>query len=182
MQQEFLKEAFMKYHFKPLLIAGLLAASGFAAMAQDAPRNDMPGQQRGGHHRMDPAKMQEHMARRQNELKAQLKLSPQQEQAWTAYTAAMTPPAGFMGKRPDVAELQKLPTPERLDKMQALRVQRMSEMNAAMSKRTDATKAFYAALTPEQQKIFDERAMQRRGGNRDHDRHHGPRHGERAES
>ncbi|MBU0588127.1 MAG: Spy/CpxP family protein refolding chaperone [Gammaproteobacteria bacterium] len=168
----------MKYHFKPLLVAGLLATTGFAAMAQGAPHNEMSGQPHGGHHRVDPAKMQAHMVRRQSELKAQLKLSPQQEPAWTAYTAAMTPPAGMMGKRPDHAELQKLPTPERLDKMQALRAQRMGEMNAAMSKRTEATKAFYAALSPEQQKIFDDRAMQRPG----HNRGHGPRHGERAES
>ena len=39
--------------------------------------------------------------------------------------------------------------------MRALRNQRMAEMNAAMDKRGEATKAFYAALTPEQQKTFD---------------------------
>lgn len=48
--------------------------------------------------------------------------------------------------------MAKLPTPERIDKMKALRSQHMSDMTTAMDKRGEATKALYAALTPEQQK------------------------------
>ncbi|MEO6322967.1 MAG: Spy/CpxP family protein refolding chaperone, partial [Polaromonas sp.] len=51
--------------------------------------------------------------------------------------------------------LDKLATPERIDKMRALRTQRMTEMNAEMDKRGEATKAFYSALSPEQKKTFD---------------------------
>ena len=53
------------------------------------------------------------------------------------------------------AEFDKLTTPERIDKMRTLRAQRMTEMNAAMDKRGDATKTFYAALNATQKKVFD---------------------------
>ena len=93
--------------------------------------------------------------RRQARLKEVLKLTPAQEGAWTTFTAAMKPPADLIAKRPDFAEIAKWPTPERIDKMQALHAQHSAEMNAVMEKRGAATKAFYATLTPEQQKVFD---------------------------
>ena len=52
--------------------------------------------------------------------------------------------------------MEKLPLPERIDKMRAFRKERMAAMDAAMDKRDDAIKTFYATLTPEQQKIADE--------------------------
>lgn len=166
----------MESVFKPLLLTGLLATMGFSALAQAPaqPHGDMMGKdavmQHEGRHRMTPARMQEHMARRQAALKAQLKLAPNQEGAWTAYTAAMKPPAGMPGQRPDRAELDQLPTPERIDKMKALRTQQMADMSAAMDQRDEATKAFYATLTPEQKKVFDASTTRhhgRRGGPRD---------------
>ncbi len=143
-----------------LALAGLLAA-GASTMAQGTapaapgasgigPRSEHMGKH-------DPAKMQAMMAKHQADLKAKLKLTPAQEGAWTTYTAAMQPPAG-MGMRPtdaQRAEMDKLSTPERIDKMRAMRVERMTQMNAAMDKRGDATKTLYAALTPEQQRVFD---------------------------
>ena len=162
------KDPLMTSIFKPLLIAGLLATAGFTAMA--ASDYECPGMMDHGagmqHERMgkmDPAKMQQRMDKRLDVLKAQLKITASQDGAWTAYTTAMMPPAGMMAKRPDMAELQKLSTPERIDKMQALQTQHMTDMKAAMAQRGDATKALYAALTPEQKKVFDERAMQRGG-------------------
>lgn len=143
-----------------LAFAGLLAA-GASAMAQSAApaapgaaASGPRGQHMGKH---DPAKMQAMMAKHQADLKAKLKLTPAQEGAWTTYTAAMQPPAG-MGMRPSEtqrAEMDKLTTPERIDKMRAMRAERMTQMNAEMDKRGNATKTFYAALTPEQQKVFD---------------------------
>ncbi len=158
----------MKFALKSLnglLLAGLLATVGASAMAE-GPTTTAPAASarqagpHGGHHMMgqhDPAKMQAWMAKRQAELKAKLKITPAQEGAWTAFTAAMQPPAR-MGDRPGAeqrAEYAKLSTPERIDKMRAMRTQRMTDMNAAMDKRGDATKTFYAALSPEQQKTFD---------------------------
>jgi periplasmic protein CpxP/Spy len=149
-----------------LVLAALLATAGASAIAQTAPVTTTPaptatskpagppGERMGRH---DPAKMQAMMAKRQAEMKAKLKITPAQEGAWTSFTAAMQPPAR-MGGRPTPeqrAEFAKLTTPERIDKMRALRTERMTQMSAAMDKRGEATKTFYAALTPEQQKVFD---------------------------
>jgi Spy/CpxP family protein refolding chaperone len=74
-----------------------------------------------------------------------------------------------MGKRPDRAEMDKLSTPERIDKMSSLHKEHMAAMDAAMEKRGQATKTFYATLSPEQQKVFDaEFAKMGRHGERDH--------------
>lgn len=176
----------MKFALKPLaalngfVLAGLLATAGASAMAQGAPATapaapaatSQAAPVHAGQHKMghrDPAKMQAWMAKRQAEMKTKLKITPAQEGAWTTYTAAMKPPANMMmGQRPTAeqrAEFDKLTTPERIDKMQAMRTQRMSEMNAAMTQRGDATKTFYATLSPEQQKTFD--AEHRKMGQRE---------------
>ena len=155
-----------------LILASLLASTGAMAQGSDATpiapdsgtaattgQGAMPHH---GEHRMgpyDPARMQAQMAKRQAELKSRLKITPDQESAWTLFTAAMQPPARTMGgERPMAeqrAELEKLTTPERIDRMKAMRAQRMTDMNAVMDKRGEATKAFYAALSLEQQKAFD---------------------------
>ena len=166
----------MTQHPKRLFLAGLLAASlGSVAIAQNAPQATAAQPAAGEastHARMDPAqrqqRMAEHHAKRQAELKAQLKLTPAQEVAWNQYTAAMQPPA--KGPRMDRAEFDKLTTPQRIDRMQ----QRSAERQAQMKQRGDAVKTFYAQLTPEQQKVYDERAM--RGG-RGEGQRGGGRHG-----
>ena len=164
----------MKSMVKPLLIAALLAAAGFSAFSQPRGNAECRGMMGGGgpmHEgmgkwhmgKMDPSKMQARMDKRNAVLKAQLKITPEQESAWTAYTTAMTPPTELMAKHPDPAEMAKLPTPERIDKMKALRSQHMSDMTTAMDKRGEATKALYAALTPEQQKVFDSIGARQQG-------------------
>jgi Spy/CpxP family protein refolding chaperone len=181
------KENPMKSFFKPALLAGLLGCSSLFVFAQAPGAGPGPGGPMLGaggpmmhegmaHHgmgRIDSAKRQAMADRRQAQLKEKLKLTPAQEGAWSTFTAAIKPPADMLAKRPDFAELAKLPTPERIDKMQALHAQHASEMNAAMEKRGAATKVFYATLTPEQQKVFDvstlphHGAAGRRGGPRD---------------
>ncbi len=101
-------------------------------------------------------RMQKRMAERQAQLKATLKITPAQEAAWNAFVAR-TAPEPRMGRDVSREDWAKLTTPQRLDKMQALKAER----DARMDKRIDATKSFYAALTPEQQKVFD---SQRHGG------------------
>ena len=146
-----------------IILAGLLATAGAIAMAQThttSPAAPMAAGMHGGsgEHmgRHDPAKMQAWMAKRQADMKGKLNITPAQEGAWTTFTAAMQPPA--YSARPTAeqrAGFEKLTTPERIDKMRDMRTQRMSEMTAAMDKRGEATKVFYAALTPAQQKVFD---------------------------
>ncbi|MEO6291518.1 MAG: Spy/CpxP family protein refolding chaperone [Burkholderiaceae bacterium] len=173
----------MKLSNKRLLLAGLMATIGFAATAQNAPAPAAPADTGGmmGMHRGDPAKMHERMQAHRQEratkrlaaLKAKLKITASQEGAWTTFSTAMMPPAnaaaGMMGMRHDPklkAEMDKLTTPERIDKMRALRQQRMTTINAVMDKRADATKAFYGTLSSEQKAVFDAVAMQ--GGHRGH--------------
>ncbi len=149
----------MKQVHKHLLIAGLLATFGLASVAQTpaAP----PGPPQGGPMmgRMahgDPARMQaqrtERHARKMADLKTRLQITPAQEGAWTTFANGMQPPARLVADRAQFrAEMEKLTTPERIDKMQALKAQR----DAAMTQRGNATKTFYAVLTPAQQKVFD---------------------------
>ena len=155
----------MTQHPKRLFLAGLLAASlGSVAIAQNAPQATAAQPAAGeasGRARMDPAqrqqRMAEHHAKRQAELKAQLKLTPAQEGAWNQYTSAMQPPA--KGPRMERAEFDKLTTPQRIDRMQ----QRSAERQAQMKQRGDAVKAFYAQLTQAQQKTFDEQGARMAG-------------------
>ncbi len=167
-----------------LLLAGLLTAVGSAAIAQtpapgpagmrapEAMRDAPHADGKMGHR--DPAKMQAMMAKRAADMKAKLKITPAQEPAWTTFTAAMNPPADGMGWRQSPeqrADMDKLSTPERIDKMRALRTQRMTEMNAMADLRGDATKVFYAQLSAEQKAVFD--AEHKKRGMHHGEGHHG---------
>jgi len=132
--------------------AVLLAGASVTAMARG------PGGCDEGHSGPRAEKMQQRMAdkmaKREADLKAALKLTAAQEAAWGTFTSAMKPPAMGGKNRPDHEEMAKLTTPQRMEKMQAMKAER----DAHMAQRMEATKAFYAALTPEQQKVFDEKA------------------------
>jgi periplasmic protein CpxP/Spy len=164
--------ALTKTSFSRIVLAGLIAVPVSGAMAQTAaPTAPAPAQGASservapvqGMHRdhHDPARMQARMEKRQAVLKSKLKLAPEQEGAWSAFTAAMKPPARPPHASPEQrAELQKLPTPERIDKMRAERSQRIAEMSRLMDQRGEAAKTFYGTLTPEQKKTFDAEAFQ----------------------
>ena len=164
----------MKSGFTSLILAGLLASAGFATFAQTAatPPSDAMARPpaiaassaRAGmgrdHHlgmrdNMDPSKMDAMVTKHHADMKAKLKITTDQEAAWTTFTTAMKPTGAMDHKRPDRTELDTLSTPERIDKMRSLRTQHMADMTAAMDKRDDATKAFYAVLEADQKKIFD---------------------------
>jgi hypothetical protein len=109
------------------------------------------------------------MAQRMGELKQKLQITPAQENAWNTWSGAMKP---TQTQRPDRAEIERLTTPERIDRMHALRAQR----NADMDRRMDATKNFYAVLNPQQKQVFDTESLRwlRKGG---HGHGHGSHHG-----
>ena len=154
-----------------LALAALLALSGGAAFAQPAaPAPD--GGPRAHHQRMDPAKFAERRAER---LRATLQLRPEQEPALTTFLAATAPnPERMRERRADRGEARDLTTPQRLDQQSA----RLAERQRAFAARADATKRFYAQLSPSQQKAFD---ALREGGKRGHKGgHRGGRHGFRA--
>lgn len=182
----------MKPVFKSLVVAGLLATAGFAVFSQGSgPMGEHRGMMgeggmamhdgKGSMGKMDSTKMEARMAKRNADLRAKLKITASQEGAWTAYTAAMKPPANMMNQHPDRAEMEKLTTPERIEKMKSLRNQHHTDMMASMDKHDEATKTFYAALNAEQKKIFDSAHAQMGGrhGN-DHGSKMGPKSGKNA--
>jgi hypothetical protein len=81
-----------------------------------------------------------------------LRLSPAQETAWKAYAAALTPDPMMEARRRAAAGMMRsLPTPRRVDLMDA----EMEQELTAMRRQGQAVKAFYAQLSPDQQKTFD---------------------------
>lgn len=165
----------MNTTFHPLvksLMVGLTALSlggaALVARADEAPaapataagQGDMA---KGDHH----GKFAERMAKHQAKLHDKLKLTAAQEPAWTAFIASAAPHRPD-GARPAHQEFAKLSAPERMEKHLAMSKQRIS----MQENRLASLKTFYATLTPEQKKVFDENI----GGGR-HGRwgHHGPR-------
>lgn len=153
----------MKKTFKTLVLATALGTVGLVAMAQPMGGPEGMMEQSGRHGKMDPAKMEAMVAKRADALKAQLKLTPEQEPAWNSFVAAMKPDTKALPQHPSREELDKLTTPERIDTMRALRDQQHKDMLAAMDKRDQATKTFYATLNAEQKKTFDTQHL-RMGG------------------
>ena len=146
---------------------------------------------RGEHRqRMDPAqraaKRADMQAKREADFKQKLNLTAAQQGAWAQYTSAIKSahPAPTQAERDarkaEREALAKMSTPQRIDAME----KRHAEMAAHMKARGDATKAFYAQLSPAQQKTFDAetaRRFEHRGPRGEHGGHgHGPR-GERGE-
>ena len=148
----------MKSLHRHLLTATLLAGFGIGAIAQTAAPVPAPAAPQAQAQRADRAERAEHFrermqarfARRLGHLKEKLQITPAQEGAWNAWTAALKPAAGH--QRFDRAGFAKMTTPERIDRMKTLRAER----NARAEQREDATKALYAQLSPAQQQTFDQ--------------------------
>ncbi|MDB5797986.1 MAG: hypothetical protein JWP36_1888 [Paucimonas sp.] len=145
---------------QPAPAAGVEAGSAGMA-AQGGARQQRSPEQRA-------AMMKEMMARRAAELHDKLKLNANQEGAWKTYLQSMTP--GAHPKRPDRAQLDSMTAPQRME----MHLERMKQHEAELSKRLQATKTFYATLTPEQQKVFNESVAR---GHEHHMGHHGHGHG-----
>ena len=156
---------------KSLLCAGLLAATlRFDGRIRASPGStciaSRPSQSGANpsHARPDRAQRFEQMQQRRAQhlaaLKEKLKLTPAQEGAWNTFASSQQPPARPAGQaRMDRGEFAKMTTPQRLDLMQS----RQAERSAMFAKRADATRTFYAGLTPDQQKTFDTESMRHFG-------------------
>ena len=131
-----------------------IAASAGSALAQSSAPPSASAPAGHGQPHGDPAKwaekMKERMAKHQAELHDKLKITAAQEPAWKTFIDGMNP--GAMPARPDRKVMEKLTTPERMEKG----LEKMKEHLAKMQTRLTSLKTFYAVLTPEQQKIFDE--------------------------
>jgi Spy/CpxP family protein refolding chaperone len=166
----------MNVIFKRTAAAGALClgiAAAAAAGAQDrpppGPGAPPPTGARGADHRKMFDAMRAHREQRLHDL---LQIRADQEGAFHAFVAALTPPErDDKGRRgpgwgrgpggpqgPDAKP--PLTTPERLDKVAA----RMAERDQRFQQIATATRTFYAALAPEQRKAFDELSMHGGGG------------------
>jgi protein CpxP len=136
-----------------LITASLLAA--LSAMAQTAPTSDTTATPAGARQMGPMQKMRDMMGHRRAQhleaLKTSLKLKPEQESQWAAFAGSMKPHNPEQ-QHMAMADMDKLTTPERIDKMTALKTQR----DAEIQKRGDATKTFYATLFDDQKKTFDQ--------------------------
>ena len=110
------------------------------------------------------AQRQEHMAKRQARLHEQLKLTAEQEPAWAAWTAASKP--GQRPARGERGQWASKSAPERME----MQLEMARKHVASMETRLTALNTFYATLSPEQKKVFDENSM-RRGHHGKHKRH-----------
>lgn len=152
-----------------VLLATLgLAAGGFALNAY-ADHDGMSHEGCHQHGKFDPEKRAEFFQKKMTDLHGKLNLSAAQDPAWKKFTTAMQPPADE--QRPDKSTMDKLTTPERLDRMQT----HMAEHQQRMQQRNAAVKEFYGQLSDSQRKVFDENFMRhdRRDGGRDGGRDHG---------
>jgi protein CpxP len=119
------------------------SSPGMPPMADDGPGGPDGPRMMMRHHRMDPEARAQH-------LRDVLQLRPDQDAALKAYLAA-TGPKDWSRDGSKAANVdgppKTLTTPERLD--------RETEHLARAKARIDATRAFYAALSPSQKKAFD---------------------------
>lgn len=170
--------------FQRTLTATAAAATIFAALAmptwaqtQAAPAAATtsaaaePAARAPGHQPRDHAAHEKRMAERAQKFQAALQLTEAQQAGWNSYREAVKPVPH--GKRMDRESFAKMTTPQRIDHMQ----QQRAERNAQADRRAQATKTFYATLTPAQQKTFDAETLRHGKRHGPHGEHHGAGHG-----
>ncbi len=132
---------------RALMIGAAAATLATAAAAQQGlpPPPNAPPPRAGATYAPTPAEQSDR-------LRQMLRLAPSQEGALQAFIAAMQTSASETDRmRAQAQQIATLPTPQRLDALLA----QSDAMRAIFLKRMAATKAFYAQLTPVQQKEFD---------------------------
>lgn len=100
-------------------------------------------------------RMQEHRAAHLAQLREKLNLQASQQAAWDAFVAAttITPPTT------PHTDPSTLTAPQRLEQM----LNRLRDHETRLAAHLQAVKTFYAALSPEQQKIFDDNFKKHHG-------------------
>jgi hypothetical protein len=135
------------FKFKGALAALSLTVFTGAAMAQ-APA---PSPGAAAWHARAHEMMEQHKAQMAHDLHTILRIRPDQDSAFQAFIGSMAPPPRGEREHKDHAAMETMTTPQRLDHMLA----KMDEHMTRMRQHIQATKTFYAALSPEQQQVFD---------------------------
>ena len=171
---------------KSWLAVALMAAAAAAATAQTPMPASGEASAQASEQRANPREADrraerraERHAERMADLKQRLQITRAQEGAWNQFVSAMQPPAHPPEPGADRHALERLTTPERLDRMQAMHAERQNRMAA----RNQAIKQFYSQLSAEQQKVFDQQTAHGHGPEHSPHKacgskgHHGESHG-----
>jgi Spy/CpxP family protein refolding chaperone len=159
-----------KFIIQRLAIGGALALGLAVSAASAQERPAAPGfaaPQAHGQALRAPDRAQRE-GRRLQRLHDLLQIRPDQDGAFRAFTVALEQARPQRGERAEGRERgaqASLTAPERLDRL----AQRMAERQQALQKTSAAVKTFYAVLSPEQRKAFDQLPLIRIG-----ERHRGP--------
>jgi Spy/CpxP family protein refolding chaperone len=148
-----------------LSLGGAMLGAQAQSQAQtpDAhPKAQLTKEQRQARHAEFAAKREQMHAQRVAKLHDELKITPAQESAWNAFVASMKRPQRADGQHDDHAAMAGLSAPQRAEKM----IERQKARTAAMEQRLAALNTFYSVLSPDQKKVFDDKAarMQSRFG------------------
>ncbi len=134
-----------------MLMAGVaIAALSAGAYARGGDCEGYGYGMHGGRMGMDPERMEKMHEKNMAALHDELKLTAKQEAAWKKYAA--TKPIMDKTTRLDPDEMAKLNAPQRMEKA----LEHMRAVEGRMTEHLAALKEFYAVLTPEQQKAFDD--------------------------
>jgi hypothetical protein len=136
-----------------ILAMGLLAASGFAAAADEAQNGPPPGRH-AQHRHFDPVA---HTQRNLDNLASKLNLKEEQKAAWQTYADGAISRA-----KERTAKMQEMQSHKGEARTNADTATKLDQMSQAMRERADKlqkiaqdTRAFEGALTPDQKTIFD---------------------------
>jgi hypothetical protein len=136
-----------------ILAMSLLAASGFAAAADEAPNSPPPGKH-AQHRHFDPVA---HTQRNLDHLASKLNLKDEQKVAWQTYSDSAISRA-----KERTAKMQEMRSHKGEARAEAGTSAKLDRMSQAMRERADKlqkiaqdTRALEAALTPDQKTIFD---------------------------
>jgi Spy/CpxP family protein refolding chaperone len=138
-----------------LSLGGAMIGAQAQTQAPDAhPKAQLSKEARQAKRAEFAARHEQMRAERIARLHDELKITPAQESAWNSFVASMKP-----AQRPgqhDRAAWAGLTAPQRAQKMIELQKQR----TAFMEQRLGALNSFYSVLSPDQKKVFDEKAAQ----------------------
>jgi hypothetical protein len=142
-----------------LALAAVLSVAA-AASAQTPPPQRQPGSM--GYPTWAPGSElrphQERTAARLRALHDALNIRPDQEGAFQAFSAAVTPSgneARWGDMRDEHERMASMTTPERLDAASRMMDEHMQRMRERFQRHATAVKALYAALSPDQRRTLD---------------------------
>jgi periplasmic protein CpxP/Spy len=144
------------------LLIGALAATPALLQAAQEPGAPAPAAapseaaQSGRHRHHDPAA---YVQKRLERLKAKLQITQDQEPQWTAFSSTVVQQMEQLKTARSGMRGVSTTAPERIDRQVAL----MKQRTAAFEAVAQSAKELYSVLTPEQQRVADERLLRPHG-------------------